>query len=158
MNDYQSVNLTTTTVYHSFWMIHGQYQGSSCLDQVNLIDVSPALDSRQYPNRTQWAQTALLWTVTQSQDSTLVATLQDFIQKADWAQLQNSDGPVTSAAPTFTTSAGGFSYDFAAQTITPLPATFTGEGQPSSEQISRVDTHVRFSLDRMYSYAVGEHS
>lgn len=158
MNDYQSVNLTASTVYRSLWVIHGQLQDSDCLQQVDLIDVSPALDGQRDPNRTQWAQTALLWTLTQTRDSTPITQLQDFIKNADWAKLESSDGPVTSAASTFTTSAAGFSYDFAAQTIVPLPATFVKEGQPQGEQKSRVDNDTLPSLNRMYGYAVGEYS
>lgn len=155
MNDRLSTNLTISAVYNGLWIIQGSVQGASCVEQADLIDISAAIDSQRYPNRTQWAQAALLWTLIQTQDRPPAAQLRDFILKAPWAQLQGSDGPITSAGSTFTTSTAGFSYDFAAQNIIALPATFAEEGQPLNTQISKVDNRIRSSLDHVYSYAVG---
>lgn len=152
MNERLSTNISTSDIYNSLWIIQGSIQDTSCAQQTNLIDPSP-LDAQSLPNRTQWAQIALLWTVTQTQDQSPVAQLQDFIRKAPWSQLSNTDGPVAST-PSFTTTAAGFVYDFAAQTILPQPSTFIDQGQPLNEQIAKVDTGIRPKLDRMYSYAV----
>jgi hypothetical protein len=156
LNDRLSTNLTISTVYKGFWTIQGGVQGvqgASCASQVSSIDVN-AIDYQHHPNRTQWAQVALLWTLVKTLDTDPGKQLQNFISKAPWEQLQSSDGPVSSAGSSFTTSAAGFSYDFAAQTITALPATFATEGHPSDTQVNKVDNRVRPSLDYVYSYAV----
>ncbi|KAF9452678.1 hypothetical protein P691DRAFT_803797 [Macrolepiota fuliginosa MF-IS2] len=148
-NDQLSTNLTTSAVYASLLNIQEGVQGSSCVQQVNLIDVNSALDSQRYPNRTKWAKTALLWTLTQTQDPGPVTQLQTFIKEAPWTQLPN-DGPIGSAGSTFTASAAGFNYDFAAQIIKPPSA---GSVAALDEQISRVDPQIRPSLEFVYGYA-----
>jgi hypothetical protein len=158
MNKVFSTNISNSTVSTSLWVAQGRFQGSSCVEQVDMIDVGPGLDVERQRNRTQWAQSALLWTLTQTQDSDSVADLQKIVQKADWSHLPTPDGPTTSAGSDFITVVAGYNYDFASQTITPIPANFVTSGQPQSEQVSRVDDQVLSTLDRMYSYAVGKHN
>ncbi|KAJ3570256.1 hypothetical protein NP233_g4532 [Leucocoprinus birnbaumii] len=153
MNTVLATNITTSTVYSSLWIAQGGVQGSSCVEQVDMIDVGPQLDPVNQPNRTQWAQSALLWTLTQTQNLSSVEQLQDFVRKAAWSSLPTPDGP-TSASSGFNMTVAGFNYDFASQTITPISAKFVNEGQPSGDQASRVDASLIPPLDHIYSYAV----
>ncbi|KXN89933.1 hypothetical protein AN958_04937 [Leucoagaricus sp. SymC.cos] len=154
MNKILDANLTVEAVYNGLWIAQGGVQGSSCVKQVELIDVGPVLDASHQPNRTQWTQSALLWTLTQTQDVNSVQQLQDFVRKVAWSQLPASDGPVTSTETNFAVAIAGFNYDLASQMITPLPATFKDNGQPLSEQSSRIDAGILPSLNHIYSYAV----
>lgn len=157
MNEVLSTNITASAVYASLWFAQGGVQGSDCVEQVNMIDVGPGLDLKVQPNRTQWTQSALLWTLTQTQDSQAVSQLRKFVQKAAWSHLDTIDGP-TLVESGFTTEVAGFNYDFASQTISPVSARFVADGRPLDEQISRIDAPLVASLDRMYSYAVGKRS
>lgn len=152
MNRALSANVTTDDVYTSLWIAQGGLQ-SNCVEQVNMIDVGPGLDPAIQPNRTLWTQSALLWTLTQTQDPNSVSQLQKFIREAPWSHLSASDGPA-STGPGFNVTVSGFSYDLASQTIIPISANFVTDGEPLSDQVSRVDTRLVTPLDRLYSYAV----
>ena len=135
--------------------MYGAPVANDCASQVQLVDVAPALDSDHSPNRTSWAQAALLWNLVKSQDPTTVATLREFVLNAPWKQLQQ-DGPVTGPATGFNVSASGYIFNFAAQTVIPPSTSFIADGQPTTDQIARVGDQVRPALDRMHSYALGE--
>ncbi len=125
-----------------------------CGAQARVVDVSPALDSQRVPNRTEWAQAALLWTFVLSQNTSSVGQLRNFISKAHWKSLPG-DGPVTGFSSGFSTTRLGHTYDFAAQTISELSVSFVTDGQPSNAQLVEVDYTARAALDRMYSFASG---
>ncbi|EPQ60727.1 hypothetical protein GLOTRDRAFT_135358 [Gloeophyllum trabeum ATCC 11539] len=142
------------SLYTAVWQTQGDPTGSNCAQQAVLVDVSPALDARKTPNRTQWAQAALLWTLVESQNLTAVSSMRKFIQGANWGAVGDGDGPVSNASSTLSTKISGYVYDFAAQTVTPPTASFVDIGQPTSDQISRLSPASHAALDRMYSYAV----
>lgn len=129
---------------------------NDCAAQARVVDVSPALDSQTNPNRTEWAQGALLWSFVLSQNASSVGKLRDFIANANLNSLPG-DSPVTGLSK-FSTTQLGFTFDFAAQTISEPSVSFITDGQPSSAQLAEVDSTARAALDRMYSFASGTHS
>jgi len=130
---------------------------NDCAAQARVVDVAPALDSQTVPNRTEWAQGALLWSFVLSQNASAVGELGDFISQAPWSNLPG-DGPVTGGLPKFSTTQLGFTFDFAAQTVSEPSVSFVTDGQPSSTQLAEVGSTARTALDRMYSFASGTHS
>lgn len=126
----------------------------NCADQALLINVGSNLNQTTYPNRTQWAQAALLWNAVQTQDINSVQQLQKNVQALPWKNIAGSDGPV-SAESTFAITSSGFTYDFASQTLTQPSASFISLGQPPNAQIAQVNSVSMAALDRMYSYAQG---
>ena len=129
--------------------------GIDCAAQARVVDVSPALDSQNEPNRTEWAQSALLWTFALSQNTSSVGRLRNFISKAHWRSL-TGDGPATGFSSEFSTTQLGYTFDFAAQTISEPSISFVTDGQPSNAQLEEVDYTAHTALDRMYSFASGE--
>lgn len=128
---------------------------NDCAAQARVVDVSPALDSQSVPNRTEWAQGALLWSFVLSQDTSSVGELRDFISKADWRSLPG-DSPVTGLSK-FSTTGLGYTFDFAAQTVSEPSVSFITDGQPSNAQLAEVGSTARTALDRMYTFASGTH-
>lgn len=155
MNTLFDVNYTTNSVAAVMFTAFGSPVNSDCRQQAIIVDVAPGLSSSTYPNRTTWAQAALLWSFVRSQNTSEVAKLQDFVQGADWSSLSSGDGPVSTSS-TFETTVLGYTFDFAAQTVTPPETTFEVDGQPSSSQISQVSDVGESVLDRMYAFAHGE--
>jgi hypothetical protein len=127
---------------------------NDCAAQARLVDVSPALDSQSMPNRTGWAQGALLWTFVLSQNTSSVGQLRNFISKAHWKSL-TGDGPVTGFSSEFSTTQLGNTFDFAAQIISEPSVSFVTDGQPSNAQLVEVDYTAHAALDRMYTFASG---
>ena len=125
-----------------------------CAAQARVVDVSPALDLQSMPNRTGWAQGALLWTFVLSQNTSAVGQLRDFISKAHWESL-TEDGPATGFSSEFSTTQLGYTFDFAAQIISEPSVSFVTDGQPSNAQLAEVDYTAHAALDRMYSFASG---
>ena len=125
-----------------------------CAAQARVVDVSPALDSQNMPNRTGWAQGALLWTFVLSQNTSSVGQLRNFILNAQWKSL-TGDGPATGFSSEFSTTQLGYTFDFAAQTISEPSVEFVTDGQPSDAQLEEVDYTAHAALDRMYSFASG---
>ncbi|KAF5375248.1 hypothetical protein D9758_000181 [Tetrapyrgos nigripes] len=152
MNELFSTNHTNATVYNSLWFAVGSPSGDSCARQAILIDAGPALSSITHPNRTRWTQAALLWNTVQSQDADASQSLRDFIKSAPWSSIDSSDGPVDDHSLSFSTSASGFIFNFASQTVDPQSADFKESGQPVNEQISRVGDTALQALNRMYSF------
>ena len=56
----------------------------------------------------------------------------------------------------FSHTTSGYTFDFAAQTISPPNITFQEAAQPSSNQLAEVSAIAETALDRIYSYAQGE--
>ena len=127
---------------------------NDCAAQARVVDVAPALDSQTVPNRTEWAQGALLWSLVSSQNASAVGELRGFISQAPWSNLPG-DSPVTGGLPKFSTTQLGFTFDFAAQTLSEPSVSFVTDGQPSSAQLAEVGSTARAALDRMYSFAAG---
>lgn len=149
-----SVNLTSASTYSNIWLMQGSPTTNDCASQALLLDVGPDINQLTSPNRTQWVRAAMLWNAVQTQDIDASQKMTDFVQSRSWNTLNNTDGPVN-ADPSFSTTIAGFTYNYAAQTVTQPSATFVGLGQPSNEQISRVSSVAQSTLDRMYTYAQG---
>lgn len=156
MNGIFRANYTAASAYSSLWLMLGGSQGRSCASQAVLLDVGTGLDQLTFPNRTQWAQAALLWNVLQTQDSVAALKLQNFVQNLPWKLLEASDGPVNNAELTsFSISASGYTFNFASQTVTQPSGSFVTLGQPPAAQIQRVSQNAMAALDRMYTFAQG---
>lgn len=150
-------NFTINSISNALFLVQGAPENNQCAYQAIVVDVAPALDASQYPNRTQWSQSALLWNLVESQDTAALSNMQTFISKAPWSKLGQADGPVSSSdTSSFNTTASGFIFNFALQTVTQPNASFVDNGQPSSAQIAQVGGAAQIVLDRMYSYALGE--
>jgi len=156
VNGVFKANYTAASAYSNFWLMLGGSQGRSCASQAVLLDVGTDLHQLTFPNRTQWAQAALLWNVLQTQDSVAALKLQNFVQSLPWKLLEASDGPVNNAELTsFSMSASGYTFDFAAQTVTQPSGSFVTLGKPPDAQSQRVSSNAIAVLDRMYTFAQG---
>ncbi|KAI0271388.1 hypothetical protein BC834DRAFT_818152 [Gloeopeniophorella convolvens] len=151
VNGQFGANFTPAGVANAMFSSQDSALGDDCAAQARMVDVSPALDSQRAPNRTEWAQSALLWTFVQSQNTTSVGKLRDFVSKAKWTSL-SGDGPVTGHSE-FSTTQLGYTFDFAAQTTTEPNVSFVTDGQPSNSQLAEVSSTARGALDRMYAFA-----
>lgn len=150
-------NFTANSMSNALFQVQGAPPSNQCAYQAIVVDVAPALDASQYPNRTQWTQSALLWNLVQSQDTTALSSMQAFISKAPWSNLGQADGPISSGdTSSFNMTASGFVFNYVSQTVSQPNATFVDNGQPSSAQIAQVGGAAQTVLDRMYSYALGE--
>jgi hypothetical protein len=127
---------------------------NDCAAQARVVDVSPALDPQNVPNRTDWAQSALLWSFVLSQNASSVEKIRNFIAKANWKNLLG-DGPVAGHSSEFSTTQLGYTFDFAAQTISEPSISFASDGQLSSSQLAEVSSVASAALDRMYTFASG---
>lgn len=155
VNSLFNANFTTISVATTLWQVEVVPAGADCASQANLIDVAPGLDGQAFPNRTTWAQAALLWNLALSENVTATEDLQSFVRAADWQSLGTEDGPVEGSNSGFETVVSGFRFDFAAQKLDIPKATFADVGQPTSQQLSQVNDVANDALDRMYSFALG---
>ena len=149
------MTFTPATLSTAVWRAQGS-PGKNCFGQARAVDVAPGLDAIQFPNRTTWAQAAILWNLVQTQNVSDTTKLQKFASGRSWSTLSGPDGPTTQSQADFTTLSSGFTFNFAAQTTTPPPQTFAVTGQPTQAQIGRVNDVARAALDRMYTFAVGK--
>ncbi|GJE87616.1 hypothetical protein PsYK624_036990 [Phanerochaete sordida] len=149
-----NVNFTAASVATAFWQVQGSPKGSNCAEQADVIDVSDGLDATTFPNRTRWAQMALLWNFVLSENATATGQLQQFVAQADWSSLGSSDGPTADSASKFTTDVAGFRFDFAAQTIVAPPVAFADVGQPTGQQLGQLNAVAEAALDRMSTFAL----
>jgi hypothetical protein len=147
-------NFSANGISTGIWETQGAPIGVNCASQAQLIDVEPALDFKNVPNRTTWAQSALLWNLVESQDLIAIGKMRSFIRSAPWHELGNTDGPVPTS-PSFTLSISGFVFDFAAQTVSEPSVSFISSGSPTSGQAAQVGGVAQAALDRMYSFALG---
>ncbi|KAK0465069.1 uncharacterized protein EV420DRAFT_1617836 [Desarmillaria tabescens] len=154
MNQLFDTDHTLNYVYNSLWLTLGTTTGSDCSAQSLLVDVAPALTMSDSPNRTEWAQAAILWNLVQSQDIPSTKTLRDFAKDAPWSETSQLDGPVSDDAGSFAVTASGFTFNFATQSISQQAVSFINNGQPTDEQISRVSNTALSALNRMYSFAL----
>lgn len=132
--------------------VQGAPIGNDCRPQALLVDVSPGLQSSTFPNRTAWAQAAILWNYVRSQDISATSQLGRFASNAPWSSI-TSDGPAADPSNTYATTQSGYTFDFAAQRIFAPPTTFIEGGQPSAAQIAQVNDVAHAALDRMYTVA-----
>ncbi|KAJ7110113.1 hypothetical protein C8R44DRAFT_842516 [Mycena epipterygia] len=147
MNRLFSTNYSPNDVYLWVWTAQGTVTANNCASQATLVDVGESVALRNFPNRTQWAESALLWDL----QSLNASGLQDFVVNAPWTML-TVDGPTNfTNASVFSTVASGYQFDFASQTITVPSISFLTDGAPTSAQAAQVTTTV--PLDRMYSFA-----
>lgn len=129
---------------------------SNCGAQAVILDVGNNLDQSNFPNRTQWARTALLWNALKTQDLAAALQLQKFAQSLPWSTLTGSDGPVNNVeSASFSITVSGYTFNFASQTVTLPPGTFVTLGQPSDTEIQKVSSTAMAALDRMYTFAQG---
>jgi hypothetical protein len=154
VNNHFDANFTSETVADAMSFSGASALSDDCAAQARVVDVSPALDSQSVPNRTEWAQGALLWSFVLSQNTSSVGQLRSFISKADWKSLPG-DGPVAGRSSKFSTTQLGYVFDFAAQTVSEPSVSFVTDGQPSNAQLAEVDSTAHAALDRMYSFASG---
>ncbi|KAI9445303.1 hypothetical protein H4582DRAFT_907061 [Lactarius indigo] len=152
VNDQFHANFTPAVVANAMSSSRASALSSDCAAQARVIDVSPTLDSQTFPNRTAWAQSALLWSFVLSQNTSSVRRLRDFITKADWKSL-TGDGAVAGQSSKFSTTQLGYVFDFAAQSISEPIVSFIPDGQPSSSQLAEMSNTARTTLDRMYTFA-----
>lgn len=120
-----------------------------------LVDVSPTLDPEASPNRTSWAQSALLWSLVESQDLDVAGKMRHFVTAAPWRSLTLADGPEANDNPGFVSNFAGYDFDFASQTVTPPAVSFVSSGQPTNAQIAQIGKAAASALDRVYSFASG---
>lgn len=144
-------NMTPRAVYNGIWLAQGAPEGSNCTSQSLLVDVAPALNLRTLPNVTQWAQTALLWNLIESQDIRAVMKLQNFIQNAPWNMFGQSVENTS-----FSVLVSGYTFNFAVQQVAPPNTSFVLQSQPTKTQLAHVGSGAQSVLDRMYSFAVGK--
>lgn len=137
------------------WEAQGTPVGQNCVSQAGLVDVGSVLDSSVSPNRTQWAEAALLWLLFQSGDIQTTQAVQLAVEKLPFQSLQSRDGPETDFSNKFNISVLGYTFNFATQTVTPLSLTFQNDGSPSSTQLGELNSVAKNSLDRMYSFSSG---
>ena len=150
------MNLTPASLSTGIWTALGEPIGGNCAPQILLVDVSPGLDHITMPNRTLWAQSALLWNLVQSQDLATVKKMRSFVNAAPWSRLGTADGPAQDNTAKFQISASGFIFDFASQTVSQSNVSFISDGRPTNVQLAQVGPVQRDVLDRMYSYASGK--
>jgi hypothetical protein len=152
LNTLFNVNWTTGYVATALWQMQGTPTGG-CSSQALLVDVATGIGSSA-PNRTAWAQSALLWNAVLSQDSTTASNMKSFVNDAPWLSASAGDGIVPDPNQAFAYNTSGFLFDFAQQTLEmAINATFVNNGEPTAAQIARVSNTA--PLDRMYTYALG---
>lgn len=152
MNSLFNTSYTKTTMSAAIFAVQGAPIGNDCRPQALVVDVSPALLSSKFPNRTTWAQAALLWNYVQSHDIAATSQIARFVSNAPWSTL-TEDGITANPKGVYATTQSGYIFDFADQTITPPPISFLEGGQPSAAQISQVSSTAHAVLDKMYSLA-----
>lgn len=148
-------DITSQAIALVIWESQGTPTTSNCAYQADLIDVGSVLDATVSPNRTEWAQAALLWNLFKSGDFHAVQSMQLAIATLPFKTLHSQDGIEADPSGQFSVSSSGFIFNFANQTVTAPPLSFKINGSPSSTQLSRVQTVAESALDRMYSFASG---
>lgn len=149
-------NFSASSLSDALFDAQGQPTGNACGKQAVLVDVAPGLDSVAFPNRTKWAQSAILWNLGMSVNIGATTSLQKFVSSAAWSTLGSQDGSVSTGNQKFAVNASGFTFDFAAQTVSPIRTSFQQDANPGSAQLSEVSVTAGTALDRMYSFALGK--
>ncbi|KAH7334595.1 hypothetical protein B0J17DRAFT_631344 [Rhizoctonia solani] len=145
---------TPSSVALSLWEIQGSpLPGANCANQADLVDVGPALSFTAQgvaANRTEFARSALLWTLVMSMDPNTTANMQRFVKRLDFAKLDSGSDSVFGE---FLFGVTGFQIDFARMTVSQPAMTWQGSGKPSADQVALVDNDARKALDRVYTFA-----
>ncbi|KAG9120483.1 hypothetical protein FRC07_004013 [Ceratobasidium sp. 392] len=148
---------TRVSVALSLWELQGSpLQGANCANQADLIDVGPALSSSDAGDRTEFARSALLWTLVMSMNINGTARMQDFIQGLEFDLLDGSNAK--SVAGEFMFGAAGYHVDFGALTVSQPAVSWVGAGKPSESQVALVGAELKAALDRVYTFASGKSS
>lgn len=149
-----NVNITASALAVILWEQNGTPAGSNCSSQAELLDLGRGINPSTSPNRTSWAQSALIWTLFETASVNSTKQLQSQLSQLPFNQLA-TDGITSDPAGRFSVSTPGYVLDFANQTITPPPTKFVSDAAPSAQQLSEVNPSVEAVLDRMYSFAIG---
>ncbi|TDL28366.1 hypothetical protein BD410DRAFT_218024 [Rickenella mellea] len=152
VNEIFTANFTPASMSNAVWNAQGSPVGSLCAQQALLVDVAPGLQVALSPNRTAWAQAAILWNVALSADLSATLALRTFAAKAPWTSLLTMDGPLQNSTPTFQTTQSGFVFDFGAQTVTPPDFSFQTDGTLNPDQLVELGPIATQALNRMYSF------
>lgn len=155
VNTLFTANYSTTSAYSSIWLMQGTPSALDCTPQALLMDPGSGLSPAMFPNRTQWAQAALLWNALQTEDPVTSQKVQQSVQGLPWKSLTGGDGPVAGPSNAFAVNAPGYTFNFASQTISQPFGSFITLGQPLNAQIGRVSKNAQSTLDRMYTFAQG---
>ncbi|KAJ1301393.1 hypothetical protein OPQ81_008655 [Rhizoctonia solani] len=147
---------TPSSVALSLWEIQGSpLPGANCANQAQLVDVGPALSYTEQgsvsANRTEFARSALLWTLVMSMDPNTTANMQRFVKQLDFTKLNGDDS--SSVLGEFLFGITGFQINFARMTVSQPAVTWQGAGKPSADQVALVSTDARKALDRIYTFA-----
>ncbi|KAI5124635.1 hypothetical protein M0805_004244 [Coniferiporia weirii] len=153
VNSLFAANFTPSDLSDAVVGVVGPSTEGLCKKQALLVDVEPGLDGASAPNRTKWAQAAILWNLGLSEDVNATTSLRNFVSTAPWDTLAITDGPVTDSIQEFAFNASGYTFDFASQTLSPIATTFEAEANPSDAQLAEVSEIAGKVLDRMYSFA-----
>jgi hypothetical protein len=150
---------TPASVALSLWEIQGSpLPGANCANQANFVDVGPALPFSENvsvsANLTEFARSALLWTLVMSMDPTGVARIQDFVKRLDFTRLSAPNS--STIAGEFRFGAAGYQIDFGQMMVSQPSVTWESAGKPSDDQLALVGSDVRKALDRIYTFASGE--
>ncbi|CAE6437927.1 unnamed protein product [Rhizoctonia solani] len=146
---------TPSSVALSLWEIQGSpLPGANCANQADLIDVGPALSHTEQgsisANRTEFARSALLWTLVMSTDLNTTANMQRFVKQLDFTKLDTGSDSVLGE---FLFGITGYQVDFARMTVSQPALTWQGSGKPSADQVALVGPDARKALDRVYTFA-----
>ncbi|KAG9081766.1 hypothetical protein FRC07_014421, partial [Ceratobasidium sp. 392] len=143
---------TRASVALSLWELQGSpLHGANCANQADLIDVGPALTSSDAGDRTEFARSALLWTLVMSMDINGTARMQDFIQGLKFDLLDGSNAKSVAGELMF--GAAGYEVDFGALTASQPAVSWVGAGKPSESQVALVGAEFKAALDRVYTFA-----
>lgn len=154
VNHIFNVNFTSASVATAFWQVQGTSKGPNCAEQANVVDVAGSFDESNFPNRTKWVQSALLWNFVMSENATAAEELQRFVSQANWGSLGTSDRPTIDSATQFITEVAGYRFDFASQTVEAPPVKFSDVSQPTAQQVAQLNSVAEAALDRMNTYAL----
>lgn len=156
VNGIFTTSFTASQLSDALFFTQGQPNGTNCAQQALLFDVEPNLNSATAPNRTIWAQSAMLWNIGMSESLSAAQLLQQFVSKAPWSSLSGTDGIVNGSPQEFAVVASGYTFNFANQTVLPVADSFEKETRPSSSQLAELSDGDIAVLDQMYSYAKGK--
>ena len=156
MNTLFSVNFTAPDVSLVLWDLLGE-PPNDCSKQALLIDVAPGLAVSSSPNRTEFARSAILYSLMETESLNITEQMRSFVANANFSKLAGQDGPVQDdrKAVGLTFGADGFFYDFANMVFRPMSISWKDNSQATGDQINRVDSVAGSVLDRMYSFSTG---
>ncbi|KAF8747256.1 hypothetical protein RHS01_11367 [Rhizoctonia solani] len=147
---------TPSSVALSLWEIQGSpLPGANCANQADLVDVGPALSAAQgsvSANRTEFARSALLWTLVMTMSPNSTERMQQFVKQLDFTKLEAASLD-SSVHGEFLFGAAGYQIDFARMTVSQPAITWQSSAKPSTDQVALVSEDLRKALDRVYTFA-----